>query len=140
MIALFLSLCAMVWILRKLALLLADAKRRSQTETARLDRIERKQEEHEERLDNHDESIRKVLEKMEQLEADIDHLDERLSNLYAKRDWILLQQEGTTTGGAEWLKYQDKILTVDNQIHAAETKRRKAINAKRDFYSKLEVA
>ena len=140
MIALALSVYAIIWIIRKLVLMMGDAKRRSQAAAARIDRIERKQEEHEERLDNHDESIRKVLDKMEQLEADIDHLDERLSNLYAKRDWILLQQEGTTTGGAEWLKYQDKILTVDNQIHAAETKRRKAINAKRDFYGKLEVA
>ena len=57
-----------------------------------------------------------------QATADIDFLQERSAELYAQLDNVLLLQAGTVPGSSAHTKYQSKIVTLHNQIHAAETK------------------
>ena len=77
-------------------------------------------------LAKHEKRISDLEYKMEQAERDIDFLRDRIAQLDAQRDNYLLLQAGTVPGGKEHSKYQNKIVSIDNQIHAAENKLAKA--------------
>jgi adenylate kinase family enzyme len=106
---------------------------------AKMDRLHKVQEEQMAWNARQEETNRKiearvtVLEdKLRKAESDIAFLNNRIAQLDAKRDYILLQQSGTVPGGREHTKWQDKIMVLDNQIYSAESKLRKALSAKRD--------
>ena len=120
--------------------MMADAKRREDARTERLDRVERKQTVQDAKLAKHDQQIGEIQFKIEQLEATVNDMDQRLAGLYAKLDYLHDKQDGTSVGGDEWMKYQDKIMAVENQISAAEAKRRKAKHDRLVCRRKLEVA
>lgn len=77
-------------------------------------------------LAKHEKRISDLEYKMEQAERDMDFLRDRINQLDAQRDIYLLLQAGTVPGGKEHTKYQNKIVSIDNQIHAAENKLAKA--------------
>jgi len=60
--------------------------------------------------------------KVRKLDRDIQAQKELLGDYYGQLDWLQLQQSGTTPGGKEFAKYQDKIVTKQNQIRKAENK------------------
>lgn len=106
---------------------------------AEMDRLHKAQEEQKAWNARQEETNRKIEarvtaleDKLEKAEADIAFLNNRIAQLDAKRDYILLQQSGTVPGGREHTKWQDKIMALDNQIYSAESKLRKALSAKRD--------
>lgn len=104
------------------------------------ERLAKEQERQAAQLAKHEEQIQKLQLRLEQAENNIEFLNDRIDKLDAKRDYLLLEQSGTTVGGKEWLKYQDKILAVENQTNAALGKLRKAQHDRQLCKSKLEVA
>lgn len=60
--------------------------------------------------------------KVRKLDRDIEAQGELLADYYAQLDWLLLQQSGTVVGGSEFAKWQNKIVTKQNQIRKAECK------------------
>jgi len=87
------------------------------------------------------ERMHKAEAKLELAISDITFLRDRLAQLDAQRDYIMLQQSGTVPGGKEHTKYQTKIISIDNQIHTTESRLAKAEFAKAEAERKLrEVA
>ena len=82
-----------------------------------------------EQIAKHDKRIADLEFRMGQAESDIQFHNERIAQLDAQRDYLLLQQSGTVPGGKEHTKIQNKIMVLDNQIHAAEARLAKAQHA-----------
>ena len=93
--------------------------RQAQAERERLRKEQERQAKEQARLAEEQERMRHVLA---QATADIDFLQERSAELYAQLDNVLLLQAGTVPGSSAHTKYQSKIVTLHNQIHAAESK------------------
>ena len=79
-----------------------------------------------EQIAKHDKRIADLEFRMGQAESDIQFQNDRIAQLDAQRDYLLLQQSGTVPGGKEHTKFQNKIMVLDNQIHAAEARLAKA--------------
>ena len=88
-------------------------------------------------LANHEAEISALQFKAAQANADIDFLRDRIAELDAQLDYILLQQSATIPGSKSFEKYQSKIVTLHNQIHTAETKLAKAQHTKKEAEKKL---
>ena len=88
-------------------------------------------------LAKHEEEIRKMKSRAEQADADIEHLNSTLDELYAMLDYLKLEQSGTTPGGKEYVKYQNKIISLENRVHSAETRLAKAKHTKAEAERKL---
>lgn len=95
---------------------------------------------HEEWLKKHDEEIEKLQFRLDQAESDIEFLKEKIGNLYALRDMAVNELDQAVIGGKNQTKYQKQIMSLDNQIHAAESKLNKAQFEKRTMERKMEVA
>lgn len=93
--------------------------RQAQAERERLGKEQERQAKEQARLAEEQERMKHVLA---QATADIDFLQERSAELYAQLDNVLLLQAGTIPGSKEHTKYQNKIVTLHNQIHTAESK------------------
>ena len=98
-------------------------------EAERLDAVEREQvllrEEQDKQaavLAKHEKRITDLEYKVRKLDRDIASQQELLGDYYGQLDWLLLQQSGTVNGGAEFAKWQNKIVTKNNQIRKAENK------------------
>ncbi len=86
----------------------------------------REQERQAQQLAKHEEAIAKLGYCMSKAQSDIDYLHDRLENLYAMQDNYKAKQTACTPMSKEWEKYQSKIMTLDNQIHSAESRMGKA--------------
>lgn len=116
----------------ELARLSAEWKQRkaeAELETKRLIALEReqmRQAREQERqaviLEKHEKRIELLEYKVRQLDRNIEAQNELLADYYAQLDWLLLQQSGTVSGGSEFAKWQNKIVTKNNQIRKAECK------------------
>lgn len=116
----------------ELARMTAEWKQRqaeAKIETARLIALEREQmrlsKEQEKQaaiLAKHEKRIADLEYKVRKLDRDIEAQGELLADYYAQLDWLLLQQSGTVVGGSEFAKWQNKIVTKQNQIRKAENK------------------
>lgn len=116
----------------ELARLSAEWKQRkaeAELETKRLIALEReqmRQAREQERqavvLEKHEKRIELLEYKVRKLDRDIEAQNELLADYYAQLDWLLLQQSGTVSGGSEFAKWQNKIVTKNNQIRKAENK------------------
>lgn len=89
-------------------------------------KLAKKQQKQAEQIAKHDKRISDLEFRMGQAESDIQFHNERIAQLDAQRDYLLLQQSGTVPGGKEHTKLQNKIMVLDNQIHAAEARLAKA--------------
>ena len=74
----------------------------------------------------HEQRIANLEYRMQRAEADIEHWKETVGNLYALRDVAMNELEQAINGGKNQTKYQKQIITLDNQIHSAETRLAKA--------------
>ena len=86
------------------------------------ERLKREQERQAAVLAKHEEMIARNTQILKQAVADIDFQNERLAELDAQLDYIMLQQAGTVPGSKEHTRYQNKIVSLHNQIHTAESK------------------
>ncbi len=127
-----------------------DAKRmaeieREQMRQAREQERERKEREAaDEKLAKEQEKMAKRIEALEyrvrKFDRDIEAQNELLADYYAQLDWLLLQQSGTVSGGSEFAKWQNKIVTKNNQIRKAECKLADMNDAKERAEKEMEVA
>jgi hypothetical protein len=134
----------------ELARMTAEWKQRqaeAKIETARLIAVEREQmrlakeqEKQAAQLAKHEKRLADLEYRVSQAESDIEFLNDRIAQLDAQRDYLLLQQSGTIPGGKEHTKYQAKIISIDNQIHTAENKLNKAQHIKAMAQREMEVA
>jgi chromosome segregation ATPase len=134
----------------ELARMTAEWKQRqaeAKIETARLIAVEREQmrlakeqEKQAAQLAKHEKRLADLEYRVSQAESDIEFLNDRIAQLDAQRDYLLLQQSGTIPGGKEHTKYQTKIISIDNQIHTAENKLNKAQHIKAMAQREMEVA
>lgn len=75
--------------------------------------------------------------KLERAEADIDFLQRRSAELYAQLDYALMQQAALIPGSKGFEALQRRIMALDNQIHATETRLAKAQYNKEEAQRKL---
>lgn len=87
----------------------------------------------------HEAELDRMRHVLAQATADIDFLQERSAELYAQLDNVLLLQAGTVPGSSAHTKYQSKIVTLHNQIHAAETKLSRAQYQREQANKKLSA-
>ena len=108
--------------------------RRQQTESKRIvaEQIRQAKElaKHEEQLAKHEKQIADLEFKAEQAGRDIEFLTETIGNLDGLNDHYKMLQCGTLPGSKEWVKYQNKIMTLENKTHTAEARLAKAQHAK----------
>ena len=83
-------------------------------------------EKHEAWLKKHDEEIAKLRHKLTSAESDIAHWSEQIGNLYALLDIEQANQASALPGSKTDIKAQKSIITLTNQIHAAEQRLSKA--------------
>ena len=134
----------------ELARMTAEWKQRqaeAKLETARLIALEREQmrqakeqERQAAQLEKHEKRLADLEFRMAQAESDIEFLNDRIAQLDAQRDYLLLQQSGTVPGGKEHTKYQTKIVSIESQIHTAENRLNKAQHTKAMAQREMEVA
>jgi len=75
--------------------------------------------------------------KLERAEADIDFLQRRSAELYAQLDYALMQQAALIPGSKGFESLQRRIMSLENQIHATETRLAKAQYNKEGAQRKL---
>jgi len=120
---------------------LAKQQAREEMERKREDeRLREEQEKQAEQLAKHEKRITDLEFRMSQAESDIEFLNDRIAQLDAQRDLLMLQQSGTVPGGKEHTKYQTKIISIENQIHTAENKLNKARHIRTMAQREMEVA
>lgn len=95
---------------------------------------------HEEWLIKHDEEIAKLKFKVGQAESDIAHWKEQVGNLYALLDAVQVELDQAIVGGKTQLKLQKQVITLNNQIHAAENRINKATFDRDTAKKKMEEA
>lgn len=86
------------------------------------ERLSAEQAKQAEQIAKHEKRIADLEFKVRKLDRDIEAQNELLNDYYAQLDWLLLQQSGTTSGSAEFAKWQNKIVSKNNQIRKAENK------------------
>ena len=108
--------------------------KRQQTESKRIvaEQIRQAKElaKHEEQLAKHEKRIADLEFKAEQAGRDIDFLTETIGSLDGLNDHYKMLQCGTLPGSKEWVKYQNKIMTLENKTHTAEARLAKAQHTK----------
>lgn len=120
---------------------LAQEQEREAMERKREDeRLAQEQEKQAAQLAKHEKRLVDLEFRMSQAESDIEFLNDRIAQLDAQRDLLMLQQSGTVPGGKEHTKYQTKIISIDNQIHTAENKLSKARHIKAMAQREMEEA
>lgn len=104
---------------REIARRQAEVDRELTRQRQEQERQAKEQQRQAEQLDRHEQTIKQATE-------DINFLLGRIANLDAQRDSVLLRQSTLVPGSKEFEKCQAKIISLDSQIHAAETKLNKA--------------
>ena len=104
------------------------------------EKLAKEQEKQAAQLAKHEKRLADLEYRVSQAESDIEFLNDRIAQLDAQRDYLLLQQSGTIPGGKEHTKYQAKIISIDNQIHTAENKLNKAQHIKAMAQREMKVA
>ena len=90
-------------------------------------------------LRKHDSRIADLEDRMAQAESDIEHWSNAVASLYALLDIELAKQAGAMPGSKTDVQCQRQIITLNNKIHAAETKVNKAKSAKRKAERELSA-
>lgn len=97
-------------------------------------------EKHEKMLLKHEEEIKKLKFSVRKAESDIEHLKEKIGDLYALLDIEENELAACANGSGEQAKHQKKVISFKDQIHAAEQKLAKAKFDRNCAIRKLEVA
>ena len=85
----------------------------------------------------HETEIMKLKQKMEKSERDMEYWNERIANLYAMLDTVLMRQDGMVVGSTAHTKCQSEIMALESKIHTAEENYYKAKNAKEIALQKI---
>ena len=104
------------------------------------EKLRREQEKQANQIAKHEKRIADLEFRMTQAESDIDHWKEQVGNLYALLDYVNVELEQAIVGGKNQMKLQKQVITLTNQIHAAESRLAKAEHIKKTAKKELEVA
>lgn len=104
------------------------------------ERIAREQERQAAQLKKHEQRIADLEFRMSQAEADINHWTQQIQNLYALLDIEYKNQYEAAPGSKADITSQKRIITLNNQIHTAETKLSKARHVKATAKQQLKAA
>ena len=115
----------------------ADVDRELARQQKEQERQAREQQKQAAQLERHERRLDDLRQRMKQAETDIDFLTERIGNLDAQRDSVLLRQSTLVPGSKEFEKCQAKIISLDSQIHATETRLNKAQHIKQTAQKEL---
>ena len=88
-------------------------------------------------LAKHEAQIKKLEFRMKQADADIEHWNETLCELYAMLDYEKMEQAAAVVGGKEYAKRQNKIIALTNRVYSAEARLAKAQFAKEEAARQL---
>ena len=91
-------------------------------------------------LAKHEKRISELEFKMDKAIKDEEHWKEQVGNLYALLDIAENELQQAIIGGKNQMKYQKQIITLNNQIHAAEARYDKAKQDKTMLKRELEAA
>ena len=91
-------------------------------------------------LAKHEKRISELEFKMDKAIKDEEHWKEQVGNLYALLDMAQNELQQAIIGGKNQMKYQKQIITLNNQIHAAEARYDKAKQDKTMLKRELEAA
>ena len=91
-------------------------------------------------LAKHEKRISELEFKMDKAIKDEEHWKEQVGNLYALLDMAENELQQAIIGGKNQMKYQKQIITLNNQIHAAEARYDKAKQDKTMLKRELEAA
>ena len=91
-------------------------------------------------LAKHEKRISELEFKMDKAIKDEEHWKEQVGNLYALLDMAENELQQAIIGGKNQMKYQKQIITLNNQIHAAEARYDKAKQDKAMLKRELEAA
>lgn len=91
-------------------------------------------------LAKHEKRISELEFKMDKAIKDEEHWKEQVGNLYALLDMAQNELQQAIIGGKNQMKYQKQIITLNNQIHAAEARYDKAKQDKTMLERELEAA
>ena len=98
------------------------------------------QEKHRVLLAKHEKRISELEFKMDKAIKDEEHWKEQVGNLYALLDMAQNELQQAIIGGKNQMKYQKQIITLNNQIHAAEARYDKAKQDKTMLKREMEAA
>lgn len=123
------------------------AQERAKQETARInavireqERLAKEQERQAAQLEKHEEQLAKLEHRLAVAEGDIAHWEDQFYNLCALLDIEQAEKAAAVPGSKSDIQHTRKIITLSNQIHAAENRLAKAKFEKSFCESKLEVA
>ena len=123
---------------------LRDEWRRQEAEAARLAReqitLAKEQERQAAQILKHGKRLADLEHRMEQAEADIEHWKAQLGALYALLDLAQAEQVAAAPGSKADARAQKQIITLGNQIHAAEARLNKAEHIKKTAEQELSAA
>ena len=91
-------------------------------------------------LAKHEKRISELEFKMDKAIKDEEHWKEQVGNLYALLDMAQNELQQAIIGGKNQMKYQKQIITLNNQIHAAEARYDKAKQDKAMLKREMEAA
>ena len=100
----------------------------------------RELERHEAQLAAHEKRIADLEYRMTQAEADIEHWRGTVGALYALLDLAQSEQAAAVPGSKADARAQKQIISLNNQIHAAESKLSKAKHIKKTAERELSAA
>ena len=100
----------------------------------------RELERHEAKLVAHEKRLADLEYRMTQAEADIEHWRETVGALYALLDLAQAEQAVAVPGSKADARAQKQIISLSNQIHAAESRLNKAEHIKKTAERELSAA
>lgn len=103
-----------------------EQERKNHGAKAERERLAKEQERQWKELERQAAEQEKMKQQLETARFDIDFLLDRLAKIDTQTDYFLSLQAACVPGSEEYAKYERKIMTLQNQAHAAETKLHKA--------------
>ena len=103
-----------------------EQERKNREAKADRERLAKEQERQRKELERQAAEQEKMKQQLETARFDIDFLLDRLAKIDTQTDYFLALQAACVPGSEEYAKYERKIMTLQNQAHAAETKLHKA--------------
>lgn len=103
-----------------------EQERQKKAQAAAWERQRKEDARRDAQLAKHEEQIRKMQFAMEQAETDIERLSETLNDLYALLDYEKMEQAAVLPGSKEFVKHQNKIISLTSRINSTESRIAKA--------------
>ena len=119
---------------------LIEVERQQQRIRNEQQRIRNEQRRQAEQLAKHEQRISDLEFRMNQAEADIEHWKSQIGNLYALLDIEQSNRSKAAPGSKADAACQKRIITLNNQIHTAETRLAKAQHTRATAEQQLNAA